>query len=204
MSEEVKEKKKKTMKRVAIPLLALLAHQGILSTAGAAPEDKPETAEVLSFFEERIPEALVLLRYTKDNEPIDDYEEMVEHFSEIIWEYRGLAEEEGAEHAKKFLAEIRLDYQIDALVHTWHTLENDDPERDAIRTRLKDKLAARIDLQIRNGEAEIARLRAEIHELKTRREEKIEEFVAGGFDENEEFEEDEPEDGNKEDEKVIR
>ena len=60
MSEEVKEKKKKTMKRVAIPLLALLAHQGILSTTGAAPEDKPEAAEVLSFFEERIPEALVL------------------------------------------------------------------------------------------------------------------------------------------------
>mgnify|MGYP004106433099 CR=1 FL=1 len=55
---------------------------------------------MLSFFEERIPEALVLLRYTKDNEPIDDYEEMVEHFSEIVWEYRSLAEEEGAEEGR--------------------------------------------------------------------------------------------------------
>ena len=61
-----------------------------------------------------------------------------------------------------------------------------------IRTRLKDKLAVRIDLQIRNGKAEIRRLRAEIHELKTRRKEEIEEFVAGAFDENEESEEDEP------------
>ena len=180
------------MKRLAIPLLALLAHQATLSTAGAAPKDKPEAAEMLSFFEERIPEALVLLRYTKANEPIDYYEEMVEDFSGVVWEYRSLAEEEGAEHAEKFLAKIRLDYQINALVHTWHTLENDDPERDAIRTRLKDKLAARIDLQIRNGKAEIRRLRAEIHELKTRREEEIEEFVAGEFDENEESEEDEP------------
>ena len=101
---------------------------------GLAPaEDEPAEKVVLEFFKEEIPEALVMLKYIQDNEPIDIYQERFGHLSELFIEYHALAEDEGKKHADSFLREIRLDYDIEALTHTWHTLES--PCRFSISSR---------------------------------------------------------------------
>ena len=154
------------MKHIPVRLLSLALFTLL---AGLAPaEDEPTSKAVLAFFKERIPEALVMLKFVQENEPVDIYEERLGHLSEHFTEYHALIKEEGKKHADSFLQEIRLNFEIEALTHTWHTLEEGDARRTEIRKKLRGKLLQRVAVEIRHGESNIAELESEIAEIKER------------------------------------
>lgn len=123
----------------------------------------PSTKEVYAFLKEKFPEAYHELILARDEDAVQEFQAALTRAAEFVMEYRDLAEDD--EQAAGYFLEIERSRLVAfGLADRYHAAETEDSRREFLG-KLQKASEALFELQIKEQEYELKRLREEVQAI---------------------------------------
>ncbi|MEM7147473.1 MAG: hypothetical protein AAF591_20320 [Verrucomicrobiota bacterium] len=129
----------------------------------AIPE--PTEAQILAFYRKHIPIALESLNEAKEGKREQSYAKALQDAAHLYVSYHEMVRDDEKEMAGFFVVEVRVNLEIDALLHRFHDGDLSESERKVTKEKLREKLAEQLANTINIHRTEAKMLKQELTQI---------------------------------------
>lgn len=160
------------MTNIRINLLLVACAMTLLSANALFAEERepeaipePTEAQILAFYRKHIPIALEPLKEAKEGKREQSYTDALRDAANLYMSYHEMIQNGEKEMAGFFLVELRVNLEIDALLHQFHEGGLSESERKVTENKLRLKLTEQLENTINIHRIEAKMLREEITQI---------------------------------------